>query len=102
MIPAFHTPSQAAPLIYFRGSHEIARLSTAFLSRCFELATDVVGWNSKQLDQSKAETAVLKDVTLSTTPLRCYVMIEHEGDEYLGALLFEDHNRSEERRVGKE
>src|SRR5215467_903953 len=51
-----------------------------------------VGWNSKQLDQSKAETAVLKDVTLSTTALRCYVMIEHEGDEYLGALLFEDHN----------
>src|SRR5215475_1974202 len=51
-----------------------------------------VGWNSKQLDQSKAETAILKDVTLSTTALRCYLMIEHEGDEYLGALLFEDHN----------
>ena len=51
-----------------------------------------VGWNSKQLDQSKTETAVLKDVTLSTTDLRCYLMIEHEGEEYLGALLFEDHN----------
>src|SRR5262249_32555372 len=51
-----------------------------------------VGWNSKQLDQSKTETAVLKDVTLSTTDPRCYLMIEHEGEEYLGALLFEDHN----------
>src|SRR5215831_3698744 len=51
-----------------------------------------VGWNSKQLDQSKTETAVLKDVTLSTAAPRCYVMIEHEGEEYLGSLLFEDHN----------
>ena len=51
-----------------------------------------VGRNSNHLDQSKTETAVLKDVTLSTTAPRCYLMIEHEGEEYLGALLFEDHN----------
>lgn len=51
-----------------------------------------VGRNSKQLEQPSGEIGILKNVVLSKLePIgRLYLMIEHEGEEYLGALLFDD------------
>lgn len=52
-----------------------------------------VGRNTKQLEQPSGEIGFLKNVILSQLePIsRFYLMIEHEGEEYLGALLFDDH-----------
>jgi hypothetical protein len=51
-----------------------------------------VGRNTKQLEQPSGEIGILKNVIPSRleSASRFYLMIEHEGEEYLGALLFDD------------
>jgi hypothetical protein len=51
-----------------------------------------VGRNTNQLEQPRGEIGILKNVILSKLePInKFYLMIEHEGEEYLGALLFDD------------
>src|SRR5262245_10870124 len=51
-----------------------------------------VGKDARPLEQPTSELAILKKVMLSTTaPLnRCFITIEHEDKEYLGAVLFDD------------
>jgi hypothetical protein len=51
-----------------------------------------VGKDARQLEQPKSEIAILKNVILSKTApfTRCHLVIEHEGAEYFGALLFDD------------
>ena len=87
-----YIPSHRAPLIDPRGLHEVARPSTAVLSRCFELATGLDRKECQTTQQPKSDRAILKDVVPSkTAPLtRCYLIIEHDGDEYLGAVLCDD------------
>jgi hypothetical protein len=51
-----------------------------------------VGRNAKDLQQPSGEVGILKKAILSKLEpdTRFYVMIEYEGEEYLGALLFDD------------
>ena len=51
-----------------------------------------IGRNTKRLDPPRGEIGILKNVILPKTgPLwTCSLMIEHEGEDYLGALLFDD------------
>jgi hypothetical protein len=52
-----------------------------------------IGKDGRHLKQSESDRAILKDVVQSKkAPLtRCYLMIEAEGEEYVGAVLFDDH-----------
>lgn len=52
-----------------------------------------VGKDARRLKPPKSEEAILKDVVSSKTApfTRCYLMIEHEEEEYLGSVLFDDH-----------
>ena len=51
-----------------------------------------VGRDAKQSQQLGGEIGILKDVIQSKMKPRnrLYLTIEHEGEEYLGALLFDD------------
>lgn len=52
-----------------------------------------ISTTGKQLQYPKGELGVLRKVILSNTQpfTRCYLFIEHQGEEYIGAVLFDDY-----------